>query len=423
MFEQQDKRKPFPLDYDRALDLFDEFIRESPPLDPWWLRVLEKTNLGRILDPSDLYTNGEDKAKKTPTEDEAYQMRRYYALLCYINPYLHRWRGAQIPAEIMLGEAGSGKSSLNELRLIILNGDPNLPGAPRDIKDWYTTLGNSGGLIAFDNVNFTRRELKQEISDDICRLITEPDPHIEVRKLYTTFGLQRIYVDATFAFTAIQQPFQNQDLFQRAAIFELVIGEVNLPEGRWAEAIIDEYGGREAWVAHELVFLHRFLRLANAETEAGGWDPKFRTENRLAHLEQCLKIAARVFGLDDPDCPIGRTIKLSQHKAFTEADWVFAGLQRWSGEMRSEERLEEYFHASNICNWANSDEEVSNNPILTSTKKLGRYLQMHQNMIKTTIGLVQMGKQKNVQRYKLLSAEGMKLYNSLNLKKENDGRS
>jgi hypothetical protein len=425
MFVQDDRIKPFQLDYDKTLDLFDELISEAPPLDCQWMKVLEKTNLGRILDPKDLYTNGEDKSQKTPTEEEAYQMRRYYALLCYINPYLHRWRGLQIPAELMLGEAGSGKTSLIELRLIILNGDPNLPGAPRDIKDWYTTLGNSGGLIAFDNVNFTNRSIKQEISDDICRLITEPDPHIEVRKLYTTFGLQRIPVDATFAFTAIQQPFQNQDLFQRAAIFELVIGEGTLPEGKWAEAIIDEYGGREAWMAHELVFLHRFLRQANAEPEAGGWDPKFPTENRLAHLEQCLKIASRVFGLDDPSHPIGSTIKLSQHKAFTEADWVYAGLQRWAGEMRAEGRLNERVLASDIANWAVRDEEVGNNPILTNTKKLGRYLQMHQHMLRETVGLIQLGKQQNVQRYKLLSEEGIKVYNALgtNLEKENDGRS
>jgi hypothetical protein len=417
MFVQDSKAKPFPLDYDRTLDLFDELIRESPPLEPWWLKVLEQTNLGRILDPSDLYVNGEDKSQKVPTEEEAYQMRRYAALMFYIAPYLHKWRGVQLPVEVMIGEAGSGKTSLYELRLSILNGDPNLPGAPRDIRDWHATLSNTGGMIAFDNVNFTRRELKQEISDDICRLITEPFPHIEVRKLYTDSDLMRISVDATFAFTAIQQPFQNQDLFQRSAIFELVIG-ANRPEGNWAESMLEEYGGREAWMAHELVFLHRFLRLANTEG-ADGWDPKFSTTNRLAHLEQVLKIASKVLGLDDPNNPIGRTIRLSQQKSFTEADWTYASLQRWAGEMRAEDRTGS-FDAGDIREWAVNDEEVHDNPIMTNSKKLGRYLQMHQNMIKTSIGLMPLGKRMNRQMYRLLSTEGMETYK--NLEKENDGR-
>jgi hypothetical protein len=93
--------------------------------------------------------------------------------------------------------------------------------------------------------------------------------------------------------------------------------------------------------------------------------------------------------------------------------------------MRAEGRLNERVLASDIANWAVRDEEVGNNPILTNTKKLGRYLQMHQHMLRETVGLIQLGKQQNVQRYKLLSEEGIKVYNALgtNLEKENDGRS
>jgi hypothetical protein len=423
MFEQRDKPIPFPLDYDRVVDLFYEMIGEGAVLKPWWLEVVNKTNLGRILEPSDLCE--EDKGeqqqqKKQPTQSEADQMRRLFTLLRYVSPWLHRWRDVQLPIEIMLGEAGSGKTSLYELALSIVNGDPNLPGAPRDIRDWQAIVGSSGGLIVFDNVNWSNQHIKQEISDDMCRLTTEPDPHIEQRKLYTDSTVIRIPVDANLAFTSIRQPFRNQDLFQRAVIFELVIAAENLPEGGWAKSMLEEYGGREYWMAHHLVFLHRFLRIGATEQ---GWDPKFPTTNRLAHLEQVLKIAAEVLGLTDTKVPIGKTIQLTQAKAFTDADWTFSALQKWIDHIRSEQNYNprKRHRVNEIVDWAEEDEEISKNPMMVSSHKLGRWLSDNHAMLERSVGLKYSGIQGNAKTYQVWSRAMME-FDASDLKKEIDGR-
>src|SRR5690606_37311113 len=99
-------------------------------------------------------------------------------LLYYMSPWLNRWRGMQLPVEMVLGESGSGKSTLCELRLSIITGQPRLRNAPQDLKDWHASIANSGGLHVTDNVQLVDRNLRQRLSDEICRIITEPSPHI-----------------------------------------------------------------------------------------------------------------------------------------------------------------------------------------------------------------------------------------------------
>ncbi|MGD9728967.1 MAG: hypothetical protein AB7V39_21650, partial [Nitrospiraceae bacterium] len=172
----------------------------NKPIPCWWEEVLSDTRLKKRADINAI---------------------RFNALLYYISPWLFRWRGTQLPVEIIVGEAGSGKSTLCSMRLQVLLGSPLLRNCPSDLKDWHASVTNSGALHVIDNVKFTDRNLQQRMSDEICRLITEPNPHIEMRKYYTHSDLVRIPVEAAFAVTAIQQPFPNADLVARAVITEL----------------------------------------------------------------------------------------------------------------------------------------------------------------------------------------------------------
>ena len=100
-----------PIDTAKFMAEFQKQIKE--PLKPWWSEVLNTVNL-----------QGEHSNELA-------------TLLFYISPWLRRWRGTQLPVEIVCGEAGSGKSSIFTIRLKILTGRPKLRNIcrviPRDM--------------------------------------------------------------------------------------------------------------------------------------------------------------------------------------------------------------------------------------------------------------------------------------------------
>jgi hypothetical protein len=309
-------------------------------------------------------------------------MRKMAALLYYVAPYLQRWRGIQLPVEIMIGGPGSGKSSLYEMRLGIMSGRPYLRNLPNDIKDWYASLANSGGLHVTDNVHFSKGDLKQRISDEICRLTTEPVPTIEVRQLYTTADLARFPIDITFGFTAVAQPFQNADLFSRAMIFETCnLGKP--PDSDWVKKKLAAYGGRALWMAHILVFLHRFLREASKPAHEGGWNEDFNTAHRLAHLEQAFTIASKVLGLDTSH--LRSSIREIQHNASIDSDWTLQGLIAFT---RAHESIGEdiTFNLEEVADWAEQS-EFRANPQLNNARRLQRYIRTHYSLVASSCGL------------------------------------
>jgi len=400
-----------PLDTELLLSYFDEFRSEAPTLEPWWRSVLEDSNLGSSV-PTEGDTDSSNPNKSSSSSSsvpdsgsgalDGARMRDYATLLFYISPFLQRWRGIQLPVEIMIGEAGSGKSSLYSMRLQILTGRPHLRNIPNDLKDWNASVTNSGGLLVFDNVHFSKKDLKQQISDEVCRIITEPNPHVELRKYFTTSTLVRIPVDVTFAFTAIQQPFQNADLFQRSAVFELVkLG--SSPDGYWVDKQIEKRGGREAWLAHHLVFLHRFLRIASRDPHASGWSEDFISTHRLASLEQALSIAGRILGIHSDAFSPGDTIKASQEKSLSEADWTFEAISRYVQELRNKDSHAK-FYAKDIYEWAQGSQEYSDNPILQSSRRIGRYLTAHVSQLASSLYVLPGGLVGNASRYRLVDS-------------------
>ena len=262
------------LDKSKLVSKINPLLKEGPTLPNYWFDVTARTRLA-------------DDAEKSHA--------RLLSYLYSISPWFYRWQGTQLPVEMVVGEPGSGKSTLFQLRLNILNGRPRLRNPAKDIGDWGVSVGSTGGIHVTDNINMMNSQLRQQISDEMCRLITEPSPTIEKRKLYTDSDTVLIPIKAVFAVTSVKQPFNAADLIQRSIITYMDKGSEAIEyRGDWAAEQLDKFGGREGWLACQLVFLHRMLQAIEED-----WNSNYGAKSRLVNLEQLLKFAARMYG-DDP---------------------------------------------------------------------------------------------------------------------------
>lgn len=304
------------------------------------------------------------------------------ALLFYISPWLNRWRGTQMPVELIIGEAGSGKSSLYGLRQRIITGSTRLVNLSTDIRDWYSSIASVGGLHISDNVHFTSsaKDVRQRLSDEICRMVTEPDPHVELRQLYTTSQVVKLPIQATFAITAIQQPFRNTDFIQRSAIFELrAIGDGH--DAGWTRRHLEHFSteyAREHWLAHHMVFIHKFLAAASHT-----WDDNYASSHRLINYEQALRIAANIFGHESDWIPKALTSSLTDQ--LSDADWALQGLEQFVKDMM--QRYPASYHnkrftTKDITQWAAMSDRFSGNTQLTNAWSLSKYLKTHAKMVR-----------------------------------------
>lgn len=375
MFEQ-DQVEPVDL---HKLDM--EFRKQLTQcnqigfLDSWWGEVLATSN---IIKP---------------------ESKELASLLFYISPWLSHWRGIQLPVEVYCGEANSGKSSLLCVRLGISTGRPILRNMPSDLRDWYSSITNTGGLHVTDNVHFTNREIKQRVSDEICRIITAPDPYIEMRKLYTTSAQAKAPVTSIFSFTAISQPFSNSDLLQRSAVFEFNAILQGKSDGDWVHKQIASRGGREAWLAHQMVFLHKFLQAA----KGGKWEEPIPTVHRLAHYEKSLRIAAGILNQKIKQIP--EVLTQGLEASMTEADWTLEAIKCYIDEYASKAPNFK-FTAAEIAEWAMSSEDFLNNQIAVNPRRLGKYIQQHKALLYQYCGLTEFGIYGNKRVFKLMPRPG-----------------
>lgn len=323
------------------------------------------------------------------------------ALLYYMSPWLFRWRGMQLPVELIVGESGSGKSTLCELRLEILTGRPLLRNTPTDLKDWHASIANTGGLHVTDNVQLTDKSLRQRLSDEICRIVTEPEPFIEQRRYYTNADILRIPIHAIFAITSIQQPFHNADLLQRAFLLELdkSIEETAETDSKpirydsnWKSTQLARFGGREAWIAHHLGVLQRFFRLVQNK-----WDLKYEAKTRLINFEQAIMLMADVFAI--PNTWIPDFLVRAQDRATSEADWILEGIHAFALEHNRNTFKAKRFYASTISEWCEDQPDYKENEILTSARKLGRYMSAHKSAIYHLTGIAEAQSQNNRSTY------------------------
>lgn len=326
------------------------------------------------------------------------------SLLYYISPWLNRWRGMQLPVELIVGEAGSGKSTLAEIRLNIIAGEAKLRNAPTDMKDWYASIANSGGLHVTDNVHLVDKNLKQRMSDELCRLVTDPNSRIEMRKYFTEADLRSIHVGAVFAFTAIQQPFLNADLLQRAVLLELDKSIADIKDGSftfdsfWKEAQLTKYGGRAAWVSHHMHVLHLFFKKV-----AEKWDPHYRSKHRLVNFEQSLVLMAEVFGIETEWIP--DFLMNTANSTVGRSDWTLEGLIEWAHKARKHKLgPNKTWTAADISGWAEDEDDFSKNYTLTNTRALGKYMQTNKHNLIAIVGMEEVGKKDNRMHYKVLAA-------------------
>ncbi len=377
-----------PIDGGKLLKEFTKQLESTStkPLVPWWHDVLGTVRLTE----SNLWSE--------PSETERpYRSRILATCLFYLSPWLNRWQGTQLPIELMIGEAGSGKSSLYILRQNIITGRPYLRNAPSDLRDWYASVIHSGGINVIDNVQFVNKDLRQRLSDELCRITTEPYPHVEMRRLYTTAGQLNIPVRVTFAMTAIQQPFFNADLIQRAAIFELEQITEGI-DGSWVDHQIERFGGRTKWLAHHLVVLHKFLK---AVVHDGAWDLEYQASHRLVNYEQCLLVMGDVLGLDVDWMP--EVLSSAAQVNLTQADWTMEGLKVFVSDIKEERSKDKgkdkgigkgktnstkiKVTATDITDWAQSNDEYKENDVLTGTRRIGKYIQAHKSTVRRITGI------------------------------------
>lgn len=365
-------------------ELQKELIKQSKqPLRNWWHDVISEVRL------------------KFPGETA-----ELISLLYYMSPYLMRWRGLQLPIELIIGEPGSGKSTLCEVRLNVISGDPKLRNTPKDQRDWHAAIANAGGLIITDNVHMTDKSLQQQISDELCRIVTEPDPRISMRKFYTEADERSIRVGAMFAFTAIKHPFRNSDVIQRSVILELSKGSTTnsrdeiLFDAEWKDRQLERFGGRAAWVAHHMLVIHHFFKLVKKE-----WNPNYKAKNRLVHFEQSLRLMYKIFNPTktfEASEWIPKFLNRGMETALEASDWTLEGLCAFAEQWRSRQKASGKvvpFSTSDIANWASSSEEYEKSHELSSSRALGKYMQSNLSMIQQIAHISSYGKKNNKEMY------------------------
>ena len=356
----------------------------------WWHDVISSTNL----------------------TDESGQREKAIILasmLFYISPWLLRWRGTQLPIEMMLGEAGSGKSSLYEHRLNILTGSPQLRNSPTGLRDWYASISSTGGLHVTDNVatNNSNKQLRQAMSDEMCRIVTAPNPTVEMRELYSTANTLKLPISTTFALTALRHPFSNTDLLQRSILLKMdktLGGTQETYDPNWVRKQMASRGGREAWLAHHLCVLRQFFLLVTRQ-----WDMNYKAAFRLINVEQSLILMGKVFGQDLAWIPDYLSTKRSE--SMIETDWCLRGLITWSTIMykQAQKRKAETggsnttnkitYGAKEIAEWAAVQEGFTQTYLLTNSRSLSSYLRENKQRIASTAGIIECGTSNNRKVY------------------------
>lgn len=365
-----------PIDPLLLTQAFHELSKK--PLTPWWYDVFQDVRLANPEHDSIMGT-----------------------ILFYVSPWLNRWRNTQLPIEMALGEAGSGKSTLYTLRLTMLEGHATLRNMPNDIRDWYASISNAGGFHVTDNVHSGTKDVRQRMSDDLCRIVTETNPTIEMRQLYTEDKQIRLPIHCIMGFTAIQQPFYNADIFQRAVILELDKTKA-LKDGRyieydmnWVTRHLDQYGGRTYWVAHHLLVLHRFFKACQT-----AWRTSYRSSYRLTNVEQIFHIMGNILSLDTSQVVKGMTKASSE--AILETDWVYKGIHAFVEYYRqATQNPDAMFSCSDIAGWAEAMDEFRKSEILTNAFRLTKYMKSHAGDLQVKLG-IQETKRNNLKMFKLL---------------------
>lgn len=331
--------------------------------EPGWMEVLQRTSI-------------------QPMEGMSMrQTRILLTCLFYLNPWFRRWRGLMLPIELAIAEPNSGKSFLYNLRSAILVGNPTLKHAPSSIRDWYADLASTPAFWIGDNLGRLPNALRNTMSDELARLVTDPNPSVSLRKLYTTAENTRLPVDCTFAMTAINNPFTKEDIMQRSIVISLQAVPAGTRDGKWYNREIED-GGRESWLAEHLITAQKFLKLAKSR-----WKENYLSNHRLVNFEQSLLIMGEVLGYKDEMDEVVTLLSDTIQENIAQFNPVIEALRAYVRYRYETGAFEEPFFASDVVEWAIGNFEFGHVRVLQEARQLGRYVGSHAYDIKQSTGI------------------------------------
>jgi hypothetical protein len=309
--------------------------------------------------------------------------RALLACLFHLSPWLNRWNRLMLPLELSIAEPGSGKTQLQNLRRAILTGSPSLDSPPEDMRSWYASISKAPGIWVCDNMGKLDRSVRERLSDELARMLTEPNPSFELRQLFTTATVHRGYVNCTFAITAIANPFTKPDILQRSILYTLKAIPEGQRNGAWYE---QRLGDRHEWVAEHLVAIQNFF------TEVGFfWNENYRAKHRLTHFEQSLILMGHVLGLAEEIDEVIPLITENVHEVIAHADSTMEALRAFADEQPYNPRhLNKDDPApTDVVDWARDDlgSRFSRLPTMSNAIMLGRYLSAHKSDILSSAGI------------------------------------
>jgi len=304
------------------------------------------------------------------------QTRILLATTFYLSPWLSRWRGMMMPLEIAVAEPNSGKTFLYNLRKGVLTGHPDLEGLQEDFRGWVSAISAAPGMWVCDNLGSVRTDFWHRLNDELARIITDPNPTIELRKLYTTSSVARVPINTTFAITSIKNPFTAPDILQRSLIFELQAIPLDRRNGNWYRA---RMAARTEWLAEHLVVIQRFLKLVGRK-----WHPDYISGYRLVHFEQGLLRMGEVLGWGSEMQEIVKALPGVVAATVAEYDPIIEALAMFTEEWKRPTAF-----IGDVVDWVQGDMERRYSAIktLSNTILLGRYIKSHTYDIEQATGM------------------------------------
>jgi hypothetical protein len=347
-----------------------------------WLNILRSTTLGNI---------------GKLTSEESYL---FLAAHFYISPWLLAWRGAQLPIEVAEAEPGSGKTSLYNLRTRTIYGRTVEHNTPVDVRSWYADIAAAPGIWLCDNVGSIKADLLATLSNEMCRLVTSRDQSVKQRELYTTSRVSVAEVHTIFSMTAVRSPFKALDFLERSINipFRKIVQGSFRPS--WVDNAYQDNGGREGWIAHHVVALHKFLTIA-----ARKWNHDYASRRRLMHYEQCMMLMAEVFGLEaDMQVVMHSLGKSFQIGNVAQSDAVVSALCDFAVYWLNHEALtnndrpshipmrKERFTSKDIVDWAQMEHHYATSYVLRSAPSLAGFIKSAEGSLAEIMGLRRIGK-------------------------------
>lgn len=362
---------------------------ESIPPHPkrLWRQVVDTLNLDRHT---------------VLTDDE---QRSLVEALCYLSPLFRDWRGLELPVEIAVGEAGSGKSRFYYVRTGVLVGEIFVGVTPRDLQELRTFLASARGMYVFDNVRpGSLKGFREQFEEEIARAVTLK--RIQYRPLYSNTDVT-VKTDNTFAVTATRLPIHASDLMERSLVFRFK----KIPEGQkvddWEWKVLYENPGREALLCDMLVAAQRFFQLVDKKFEA------YRKKSvRLEGLERALLLMAEALDESGQMLDVMRRVvnKLPSvvQEAQYQADNALEILKQFAVSRKKEVeagKKKPVFQLKEITDWvlANSSGPSTISYPFHNAQALAGYIREHEELVAKTTGIAISHSDSNTTYYKCLN--------------------